>query len=212
MANDLQDQLGTVAQAMGFAVTDRVQALYNDHKKFLSGRQIQTPVEVVTLCDENFPYWIKLETPDPTRPGEWVGAVAGLLVPVLNAGMFTLQGYRFNDARAKSLLDVPNLLRNPNCIHKNLRHGHRGTGSIEGRHVYVHYGKDNQRKVAFVTTNPHRGFEVLVSSFWTNPGWVADCADFPALYVRPGATCTCCKNSKTTPKGGSAAPITPGPE
>lgn len=87
-------------------------------------------------------------------------------------------GYRYNESRAKSLLDVPSLLRNPHCVHVNLRHGHRGTGSIEGRHMYVLYAQDNQRKVAFVTRNAHSELNVPVASFWTNPGWVAHCADF----------------------------------
>jgi len=90
------------------------------------------------------------------------------------------------------LLYIPVLLRNPNCIHVNLRHAERGQGGIQGRHVYVEYYGKKKRKVAFTTRNDLIGLDVLVTSFWTYHKWVTECAQFPAIYVRPGSHCACC--------------------
>lgn len=91
------------------------------------------------------------------------------------------------------MLHLPTFLRNPNCIHVNLRHhGARGGGGIKGNYMYVEYGKKNTRKVAFTLYDDPLEKVVLVSSFWTYKKWVIDCADNPAVYVRPGSQCRCC--------------------
>ena len=213
MTADLKEQLAAVAADLGLVVKPicEIQRLYNQHKKFLSGKVIKNPMEEVSLLDDNFPYWIKLENEDPSRPGIWIGSKAGMVVPKLENGEFDDTGFTFDPRRARSLLDLPNLIRNPNCIHVNLRHAERGHGGIQGRHVYVEYHGKNTRKVAFTTLNETLSVNVLVTSFWTNSGWVGDCAQFPAAYVRPGSKCCCCKQ-KSHPEGGCPAPITPGPE
>lgn len=170
-----------------------IQTLYNDYKRYMSDKAIKTGLpEVVHLRDENFLYWIKLETSDPTRSGQWVGAKPSLVLPLLNNGTFNQSLYRFDPTRSKALLHVPVLLRNPNCIHVNLRHAERGQGGIQGRHVYVEYYGKKTRKVAFTTWNEPTQENRLVSSFWTYHWWVVDCAKAPAVYVKNGSQCTCC--------------------
>lgn len=192
MSGDLRD---TLAAALGINVKaiGRVQRAYNDHKKHLSGKALTTPLpEVVHLLDENFPYWIKLENPDPSRPGKTIGAKSNLVIPMLEVGDFDDTGYIFDETRVKSLLNIPALLRNPNCIHRNLRHAERGHGGIKGLHVYVEYLRHNVRRVAFTAPCPRLGVTVLVSSFYTKAAWIRDCADNPAIYIKTGSRCTCC--------------------
>lgn len=193
MSGDLRTSL---AAALGVEVKPigKIQTAYNDHKRYLSGRRITTPLpEQVHLLDENFPYWIKLEIENPSQPGTRIGATAKLVIPKLEAGSFEDSGYTYDEKRSRALLMLPTLLRNPNCIHVNLRHADRGQGGIQGRYVYVEYFGKNTRKVAFTTRNELRDVIVLVTSFWTYAGWVTDCAHNPAVYVRPGDECRCCK-------------------
>lgn len=191
MGSDLQKEL---AEALKIVIKPPcpVQELFNSYKKFMSGKQIVTPVETVHLLDENFPYWIKLENPDPSRKGKWIGAKSNEVVPLLQAGTFRSDAFRYDDRRANALLWLPTLLRNPNCIHENLRHAERNHGGIQGRHLYVEYYKGKTRKVAFTTLNYKSGNIVPVTSFLTHPNWIMDCAKTPAAYVRPGSKCTCC--------------------
>jgi hypothetical protein len=195
MTADLQTVLAEAAAEFGLEARPigEIQKLYNKHKKFLSGRQIQTPVEIVNLLDKNFPYWIKLEVESSSQPATWLGASAKIVIPKLDEGSLQDGGFRYDKTRARSLLDVPNLLRSPNCVHENLRNADRGQGGIKGRYVYVEYYKGARRKVGFTTLDERLNMSVLVSSFWTNPLWVRDCSASPAIYVRPGSTCKCCK-------------------
>jgi hypothetical protein len=193
MSGDLRTSL---ANALGMEVKPlgKIQGLYNQHKRFLSGKVIKTPLpEEIHLLDDNFPYWIKMETPNPSIAGESAGVTAKVIIPMLDKGDLDDAGFTFDEKRANALLNLPTLLRNPNCIHVNLRHADRGQGGIQGRYVYVEYFKGNTRKVAFTTYNELRKLNVLVTSFWTYKGWVVDCAENPAIYVRPGSKCTCCK-------------------
>jgi hypothetical protein len=188
MSGDLRETLGMEAKPIG-----RVQRAYNDHKRYLSGKALTTPLpEIVHLLDDNFPYWIKLENPDPSRPGETIGAKSNLVIPILERGDFNDAGYTFDETRVKSLLNIPALLRNPNCIHQNLRHAERGHGGIKGLHVYVEYVRHNVRRVAFTAPCPRSGRTILVSSFFTTGAWIKDCAANPATYVKAAARCTCC--------------------
>jgi hypothetical protein len=195
MSTDLKEQLAAAVADLGLVIKPicEVQRLYNEHKKYLSGKVLKNPLEEVHLLDENFPYWIKLENDDPSRPGTWIGSKASIVVPKLETGEFDDKGFTFDESRAKALLNLPTLIRNPNCIHVNLRHADRGQGGIQGRHVYVEYYGGKKRKVAFTTHNEVLNVNVLVTSFWTYPKWVSDCAQSPAVYVRPGSVCTCCK-------------------
>lgn len=181
--------LGVEARPIG-----EVQRAYNDHKRFLSGKILKTPLpEEIYLLDENFPYWIKLGNPDPSRPRETIGAKSNLVIPVLEGGNFQDTGYTFDRSRIRALLNIPALLRNPNCIHSNLRHAERGQGGIKGLHVYVEYAKRDLRRVAFTAPCTRMGVTVLVSSFYTTTSWVKDCAKNPALYVKSGSKCRCCE-------------------
>ncbi len=192
MSGDLRE---TLAAALGIEAKPigRVQRAYNDHKKYLSGKALTTPLpEVVHLLDDNFPYWIKLENPDPSRPGETIGAKSNLVIPLLENGDFDDSSYTFDETRVGSLLNIPALLRNPNCIHRNLRHAERGHGGIKGLHVYVEYLRRNVRRVAFTAPCPRSGLTILVSSFYTKAAWIGDCAGNPAIYVKTGSRCSCC--------------------
>lgn len=193
MSGDLRASL---AEALGVEVKPlgKIQELYNSHKRYLSSKIIKTPLpEEVHLLDENFPYWIKMECDNPSEPGTSIGVTASVVVPLLDAGNLEDGGYTFDETRGRALLNLPTLLRNPNCIHGNLRHADRGQGGIQGRYVYVEYFSKITRKVAFTTRNELKGINALVSSFWTNARWVKVCAQNPAIYVRKGSQCSCCK-------------------
>jgi hypothetical protein len=169
-----------------------VQQLYDRYKKHLHAFIIESPIhERIHLLPENFPYWIKLENPDPTNIKEWIGAKANVVVPLLEAGGFDQTGFRIDDSRARALFHIPDLLRSPNCIHRNLRHAERGDGGIKGGHMYVAYYRKKGRKVAFTFADPNIGKVVLVSSFWSNKKWIAECAHMPPVYVSPNSRCTC---------------------
>ena len=212
MSSDLHDELLSVTGSLGLFAKSKVQLLFDQHRKFLSNKKVENVLETVELLDENFPYWIKLEYRNPIS-GTWTGAQSATVLPEMIAGGFDDAEYRYDETRARALLDLPTLIRNPNCIHRNLRHAERGHGGIQGRHVYVEYYSGNSRKVGFTTLNPHRCSIILVSSFWTNAKWVSLCAQGPALYVRPGAQCRCCKGIEKPPtRDGSSMPLTPGPE
>jgi hypothetical protein len=168
-----------------------VQELFNRYKKHLDKRIIQSPLEQVHLLAENFPYWIKLENPNPTNLLETIPAKSNIVVPMLEAGTFDQTGFTFDETRAKALFNVPELLQSPNCIHVNLRnHDNRGDGGIKGAFMYVRYYGKKTRKVAFTTINPS-GKVILVSSFWTYRGWVKECANMPPVYVKSGNECKC---------------------
>jgi hypothetical protein len=170
-----------------------VQELFNRYKKHLDKRIIQSPLpEQIHLLAENFPYWIKLEHPNPANLLETMSAKSNIVVPMLEAGTFNQTGFAFDDSRAKALFNVPELLQSPNCVHRNLRnHDNRGDGGIKGDFMYVRYYGKKKRKVAFTTINPKLGNVILVSSFWTYKGWVEACANMPAVYIIPGGQCTC---------------------
>jgi hypothetical protein len=195
MPSDFRDQF---AAAVGVPASplSEVQRLYNEHKKFLSGKIIKTPLpEDVHLLDENFPYWIHLQVPDLTRPGEWVSAKPCVVLPLLEKGIFDDTGYRYDERRARSLSYIPTFLRNPHCVHVNMSHiDRRGDGGIRGDHMYVeNLKKKNVRKVAFTLFDERLQKIVLVSSFLTYKRWVDERAQIPATYVRQHWDCTCGK-------------------
>jgi hypothetical protein len=187
VVGSLSDKL---AAALGIAVPGPVQELYNRYRKHLEPIVVSTPLpEEVSFLPENFPYLIQLENPNPADTVEWVPAKASEVLPPLIARQFDQTGFRFEELRANALFNLPDLLRKPNCIHKNLRHGL--VGGISGDFMYVGYYGKKKRKVAFTIRNQKLNKIVVVSSFWTYKSWVKDCADNPAIYVSPGCTCTC---------------------
>jgi hypothetical protein len=170
-----------------------VQELFNRYKKHMDGRVIKSSLpEEIHLLAENFPYWIKLENPNPANLQEWIPSKSNIVVPMLEKGNFDQTGFRIDERRAKALFNIVELLQAPNCIHTNLRnHEFRGEGGIKGEHMYVRYYGKKTRKVAFTATNPRRGVIILVSSFWTNAKWIEDCAEAPARFVTSGRKCNC---------------------
>lgn len=170
-----------------------VQELFNRFKKHMDKRVIQSPLpEQIHLLAENFPYWIKLENPNPTNVLETIPAKSNVVVPMLEAGTFDQTAFTYDESRARALFNIPEILQSPNCIHRNLRnHESRGEGGIKGDYMYVRYYKKKSRKVAFTTTNPIRGVVILVSSFWSYGKWVEECAEMPPIYLRANCTCTC---------------------
>jgi hypothetical protein len=137
-------------------------------------------------------YWIKLEYPDTHNPGEWIGANATAVIPLLEKGIFNETGFRMDESRVLALPNIPQLLASPNCIHVNLRHQNKGgIGGIRGHHIYVAYYGKKKRKVAFTLFDTKLGKVILVSSFWSYRSWVRDCTHSPAIYVKEGSQCTC---------------------
>jgi hypothetical protein len=170
-----------------------VQNIFRSYKANLASGIIRTPLpEDVHLLAENFPYWIKLETPDPADHTKWVPAKSNIVIPALEKGNFNQTNFRFDESRAKALLHIPDLLRRPNCIHKNLRYQtQRGQGGIRGDHVYVAYYRGKTRKVAFTMLDRRLNKVILVSSFWTYKKWVEQCTDTPALHINGISYCSC---------------------
>lgn len=192
MDSELSKKLAAALDIEPIKPSCPIQQLYDRYKKHLFGLVIETPIhEQVHLLPENFLYWIKLETTDPTDAKKWVGARAKMVVPLLEKGRFDQTGFRIDDSRARALFHIPDLLRSPNCIHRNLRHSERGAGGIKGGHMYVAYYGRKGRKVAFTFADPHLGKVVLVSSFWSNKKWIAECAYMPPVYEGPNRRCTC---------------------
>jgi hypothetical protein len=190
MGKDLRTQLAKAAEELKIELPCPVQSLFNRYKMHLDQKVVSTPLpEDVTFLTENFPYLIQLENPNPANPDEWVPAIACTVIPLLENRSFDQSGFKFDDSRAKALFNISDLLRKPNCIHKNLRKGLED--GISGDFMYVGYYRKEKRKVAF--TIPHTKLDkiVVVSSFWTYDKWVKDCAQMPAAYVSEGCTCTC---------------------
>jgi hypothetical protein len=186
-----------------------VQIAFNTYIKQLVGQVVRTPLpEDVHFLEENFPYLIQLENPDPSNPSEWVPAKASFVVPLLQKGNFNENGFRFDARRAHDLVYLPDFLRKPDCIHRNLRHGLED--GISGHHMYVKCLRKRHRKVAFSIRNDRVGKVVVVSSFPSYKNWVAECAEMPARYARAG--CTCGKIEKATSEVASSTPMTLGPE
>lgn len=192
MASDFSTKLAAVTGGTPY-VPGPVQRLFDEYKKHLHLREVDTPLpEKVTFLPENFLYWIKLENRDPSRPSEWVPSKASVVIPLLETHTFDETSYRFDPSRGRALCHIPNLLKAPNCIHRNLRsHLTRGQGGIRGDYMYVAYYGRKRRKVAFTILDPNINRVILVSSFWTFKKWVADCAAMPALYVGQGCVCSC---------------------
>ena len=161
-----------------------VQEKFNEYRKHLRNRVLETPLpESVHLLDENFLYWIKLRYPNVDAPGQWIGAKASVVIPLLENGTFNETGFQMDESRVLALPNIPALLQSPNCIHRNLRHQGAGDqGGIRGDHIYVAYYGKKSRKVAFTLSDPELGKVILVSSFWTYKEWVESCA----AYVVPG--------------------------
>ena len=105
-----------------------VQELFNRYKKHMDKRVLKSPLpEEIHLLSENFPYWIKLENPNPSNLLEIIPAKSNVVVPMLEAGTFDQTGFTFDERRANALFNIPELLQSPNCIHTNLRnHDCRG--------------------------------------------------------------------------------------
>jgi hypothetical protein len=192
MASDFSTKL---AAALGGTLHSPgpIQRLYDEFKRHLHLREVRTPLpETVTLLPENFPYWIKLENRDPTRPSEWIPSKANVVIPLLEARTFDEACYRFDPSRGKALCHIPHLLQTPNCVHRNLRsRASRGQGGIRGDHIYVAYYGKKRRKVAFTILDPNIDRVILVTSFWTFKKWVAECVGMPAVHVGEGCVCTC---------------------
>lgn len=190
------DKLAAAAAALGIpAVTapGPIQVIYNRYKKHLHMRVIESPLpETVHLLPDNFLYWIKLEYPNLSMPGEWIQAKPSVVIPMLENGTFNETGFRIDERRANALFNLPDLLSRPNCIHGNLRNQEeRGLGGIKGEHVYVAYHGRHTRTVAFTRLDPDIKKVIVVSSFNVSKEWVTQCAEMPAKYTRPECSCTC---------------------
>lgn len=135
-----------------------IQLIFDGYVKHMSGKIIKTPIdESVHLRDENFPHWIKLQMFDE-KNNCWVDAYSSIVVPLLQARIFTDEGYRMADPRrAPALLNVPDLLRDPNRVLKD-------NGS-DDRFYIQSYRK--YYKVAITRLNPFINERVLVSSYPT---------------------------------------------
>jgi hypothetical protein len=181
---DLAEKL---ALALEMKITPKcyVQQVFDQYKRSMSGMQITTPLpETVHLCDENFPYWIKLQRRNP-ETNSWHDASAGIVLPLLEAGVFEEKGYRLEDPRrARVLHHLPNLLRLPEWIYENRRCEKR---AVRGKHIYVQEF-EGQLKVAFTIHDPRINKVIVVSSFWTTKNWLAQRAKEPPLYQKKKAT------------------------
>ncbi|HEY7095386.1 MAG TPA: hypothetical protein VH437_01575 [Terriglobales bacterium] len=179
MSGDLREKLAA-ALKIEVKTPCYIQQVYDQYKRAQSGRKIKTPIETVTLRDENFVYWIKLQWHNP-QTKTWQDASPSIVLPLLEAGTFDEKGYRLEDPRrARVLPHLPSLLGNPDVIYKN---GHKG---IRGDHIYVQEYK-GQLKVAFTIKDDRLKDTVLVSSFWTTKNWLARCVKEAPVYQKQKA-------------------------
>jgi hypothetical protein len=162
-----------------------IQRVFDLYKRSMSGKQITTPLpETVHFCDENFPYWIKLQWHNP-ETNSWHAASPAVVLPLLEAGTFDDRGYRLEDGRrARVLHHLPNLLLLPERIYENRR---CEKGNVRGKHIYVQES-EGQLKVAFTLHDPRIEKVIVVSSFWTTKNWLARHAKEPPLYNKKKAT------------------------
>ena len=184
MVGDLKEALA-VALKLKITPKCQVQQVFDLYKRSMSGKQITTPLpETVHFCDENFPYWIKLQWHNP-ETNSWHDASPAVVLPLLEAGTFDEKGYRLGDPRRAHVLHhLPNLLRLPEMIYENRR---CEKGNVRGKHIYVQEF-EGQFKVAFTLYDPRIKKVIVVSSFWTTKNWLARHAKEPALYNKKKAT------------------------
>ncbi len=183
MSGDLKEQLALAAVTLKITPKCYVQQVFDLYKRSMSGRRITTPLpEIVHFCDENFPYWIKLQRHDPGT-NSWRDASPAIVLPLLEAGMFDEKGYRLEDPRrARVLHHLPNLLHLPERIYEK-----NTCSRIRGNHIYVQEAK-GQLKVAFTLHDQRSDKVIVVSSFWTTKSWLARCVKEPPLYDKKKAT------------------------
>jgi len=184
MTNDLKTQL---AGALGIKVPPEpcaIQVAYNVYVAKMCPLTVTTPLpETVSFLPENFPHLVKLQTRLPGS-NEWINAKWSIVGPSLENGDFDDLSYRCDPRRARALQGLLLLLRRPHKIHPNLRHGQRSPGNIRGKFVYVREHKKNEVWVAFTIPDPRLGKNVVTSSFYTSPRWLAECAGMPAIFER----------------------------
>ncbi len=184
MSSDLKDELAkaglTTAVAKTAATPCYIQQVFDTYKRSMSGLVITSPLpETITLRDENFPYWIKLQWHNPIAKS-WQDASPAKVLPFLLAGTFDEKGYRLEDPRrARVLPHLPKLLRDPDAIYEN-------AGFIRGKHIYAREHK-GQLKVALTVTDPRLKTVIVVSSFKTSKRWLAKHAKRP-VYPKGKAT------------------------
>jgi hypothetical protein len=148
----------------------------------MAGKVIETPLpQRVHLCDENFPYWIKLQWQNPKNQ-QWEDASPAIVLPLLESRSFSDEGYRLWDPRrSRALLNIPHLLRDPDHIFRN------ENIDIRGDHLYVQTHR-NHLKVAFTLYDGRIDKVILVSSFQTEWSWVKKRVKSAAVYSKIKAT------------------------
>jgi hypothetical protein len=182
MTSDFRRKLATALGIEQPKPECHVQNVYNDYKRHLAGKVLETPLpERVHLCDENFPYWIKLEWMNP-KTGSWQAASPAIVIPLLEVSAFKEEEYRLTDPRrARQLLNIPHLLRNPDSIHPNR------TAAIRGDHAYIQTYRGHF-KVAFTLHDTKLNKIILVSSFQTTKKWIEKNVKHPPAYTKTKAT------------------------
>jgi len=166
MGSDLKSEL---VKALDVRVKTRcyIQEVFDRYKQDLRDLIVATPLpEDVHLIDDNFPYWIKLQWLNP-KTQKWVDASPGIVIPLLEAGIFSDVDYRLEDPRrAKALPHLPDLLSAPDAVYRN-----PPISPIRGRHVYIQdYG--HQIKAAYTLSDNRIQKVIVVSSFWTTWKWL----------------------------------------
>ena len=178
MKPSLKEQLAAVAgEKKSCGKDSQIQEIFDRYKQEMSGKIIETRVpESVHLCDENFPHWIKLQRQNPDT-GCWEDAYAAIVVPLLQAGQFTDEGYRMADPRrAPALPYVPHLLKRPDTIRRR----------EDGDHFYFQRYR-HYFKVALTRLNEQTGQVILVASYPTES--MASYEGFELIYDKTKAAC-----------------------
>jgi hypothetical protein len=162
------------------AQTTSVAELYRQYSDKLENRIVNDPRGAeIHFYAENFPYLIKLEYYN-RKIGAWKAAFASAAIEQLKSETFDEATYRIGDeSRARTLFWIPEIISDPDSIHEN------GHPRVTGTELYVKRYKrsDAQIKVISVGTRSS-GERIVVSSFWSNEGWVARYAKMPARYER----------------------------
>lgn len=154
--------------------------LYETYKTKLQTAKILDPLGHENLFKaENFPHLVKLEFYD-NKQGRWVDAKAKIAIEQLETKRLDESKYRIGDeSRPRTLLLLPDILKNPDSIHPNKRNPKSDVYAKR----YKRKGNGASLKIVLVETRSN-GERVVKTSFWSSDDYHKGCIAHPAKLVK----------------------------
>jgi len=155
-----------------------IAALYEMYKTKIQTEKTIDPLGNENVFkDENFPHLVKLEFYDE-KQCRWVDANATKAIEQLKSKTLDESKYRIGDeSRPRTLLMVPDILRNPDSIFPNKRN--RKSDVYAKR--YRRKGNGAPLKIVLVETR-RGGERVVKTSFWCTDNYHDECIAHPAKH------------------------------